>query len=96
MSCANCAGTIERGLERLEGVSEATVNFAAEKATVSFAPSVLDESGIVAAIREVGYGVPVAKVELAVTGMTCANGASSAFVWLRVSSRCRRLSAPTP
>ena len=35
MSCAACAGAIERRLNRLEGV-EATVNYATERATVRF------------------------------------------------------------
>ena len=38
MSCASCALRIEKGLTNTEGVSEATVNFAAEKATVLYAP----------------------------------------------------------
>ncbi|MGZ3513708.1 MAG: cation transporter, partial [Thermodesulfobacteriota bacterium] len=31
MSCASCALKIEQGLAGVEGVSKATVNFAAEK-----------------------------------------------------------------
>jgi len=38
MSCASCALRIEKGLSSTEGVSKATVNFAAEKATVLFDP----------------------------------------------------------
>ena len=34
MSCAACAGTIERALRKVDGVSEANVNFAASKAYV--------------------------------------------------------------
>ena len=36
MTCAACANRIEKGLQRMEGVSDATVNFATEKASVSF------------------------------------------------------------
>ena len=36
MSCAACAARIEKGLASVEGVSQATVNFAAERATVFF------------------------------------------------------------
>ncbi len=39
MSCAACAARIEKGLGSVEGVSQATVNFAAEKATVFFDPN---------------------------------------------------------
>ena len=36
MSCAACAARIEKGLNKLEGVNSANVNFAMEKATVEF------------------------------------------------------------
>ena len=35
MHCTSCAHIIERGLKKVEGVKEAHVNFAAEKATVT-------------------------------------------------------------
>ena len=41
MTCANCALTIQRSLEKLEGVREAQVNFASERASVSFNPSLV-------------------------------------------------------
>jgi Cu+-exporting ATPase len=73
MHCANCSGTIERNLKKLEGVAEANVNYATEKATVVFDPAVLNEDAIIDKIEDVGYGVATAKVELPITGMTCAN-----------------------
>ncbi len=73
MHCANCSATIERNLKKLDGVTEANVNYATEKATVIFDPSVLGEHAIVDRIEDVGYGVRTAKIELAITGMTCAN-----------------------
>ncbi len=60
MTCVNCAATIERQLKKLDGVTEATVNFAAEKVTVAYDPSILDGRAIVSAIREAVYVVPVA------------------------------------
>lgn len=36
MSCAACAARVERALGKLDGVTEAAVNFAGENATVSF------------------------------------------------------------
>lgn len=36
MSCASCANRIEKGLAGLAGVDKATVNFATEKATVTY------------------------------------------------------------
>jgi len=73
MHCANCSATIERNLKKLDGVAEANVNYATEKATVVFDPSVLSEDAIFEKIKDVGYGVATAKIELPITGMTCAN-----------------------
>ena len=77
MHCANCSTTIERNLKKLDGVSEANVNYASEKAMVIFDPSVLDEKAIVAQVRDVGYDVAMARIELPITGMTCANCAAT-------------------
>jgi Cu+-exporting ATPase len=73
MHCANCSATIERNLKKLEGVGEATVNYANEKATVVYDPSLLNEQKIIEKIQNAGYGVATAKIELPITGMTCAN-----------------------
>lgn len=37
MSCASCVGSVEKALKSVDGVSEAQVNLATERATVSFA-----------------------------------------------------------
>jgi Cu+-exporting ATPase len=73
MTCANCALNIERGVKRLEGVANARVNFASEQAAVSFDPQQLRIRDVVEKINKSGYGVSTAKIELPLTGMTCAN-----------------------
>jgi len=73
MTCANCALTIQRNLEKLEGVREAQVNFASEKASVSFDPSLVHLGDLADTIHKAGYGIVTAKAELPITGMTCAN-----------------------
>jgi Cu+-exporting ATPase len=73
MHCANCSSTIERNLKKLEGMGEANVNYATEKATIIFDPSLLNEESIHAKIRDAGYDLATAKIELPITGMTCAN-----------------------
>ena len=35
MTCANCVATVERSAKKVEGVSEAVVNFGTEKVTYS-------------------------------------------------------------
>ena len=56
MSCTTCASTIEDALNEVDGVAEASVNFATERADVHHEESVsVDE--LVAAVEDVGYGV---------------------------------------
>ncbi len=58
MSCANCAATIERTLNRkVPGVTGASVNFAAETATVTYVPEKVGREEMVAAIEGAGFGV---------------------------------------
>jgi Cu+-exporting ATPase len=77
MTCANCAANIERVVKKLDGVAEANVNFAAESAAVSFDPRQLQLQDVVEKINKSGFGVTSAKVEMPVTGMTCANCAAT-------------------
>ena len=69
MTCANCAATIERNMRKLPGVGEANVNLASEKLTIVFDPALLDEHGIISRVERIGYGVPIGKVELPITGL---------------------------
>src|SRR4051794_30185288 len=54
MSCASCAGRIERRLNGLDGV-HATVNFATERAAVDFDPGRAEPRLILHTIEETGY-----------------------------------------
>ncbi|WP_311292456.1 heavy metal-associated domain-containing protein [Paenibacillus glycanilyticus] len=38
MTCAACANRIEKGLSKMEGITDANVNFALEKASVIYNP----------------------------------------------------------
>ena len=62
MTCASCAARIEKKLNKLEGVT-ATVNYATEKAKVTYAGSLTPED-LVATIEATGYtaALPVPKV----------------------------------
>ncbi len=57
MTCANCANTVERALKKVEGVVDASVNFASEKATVTYVPGVVSRAELAAAVRRAGYDV---------------------------------------
>ena len=57
MTCASCAARIEKKLNKMPGVS-ATVNYATEKAKVSFSPGV-DPADLVATVEATGYTATV-------------------------------------
>jgi Cu+-exporting ATPase len=73
MTCANCAAAIERSLGKVEGVRQARVNLASEKAVLVYDPALVSDEALVDSIRHTGYDVATATVELPITGMTCAN-----------------------
>src|SRR5664280_379754 len=73
MTCASCVARNEKALRRLDGVSAANVNFATEKAQVTFDPAQIDIGRLTATIEQAGYDVPTATATLAIGGMTCAS-----------------------
>ena len=73
MSCANCALNIEKALKKEPEVKLANVNFASEQVAIAFDTRDVTLQDVVRKIRDAGYGVATAIVELAVTGMSCAN-----------------------
>ncbi|HZN98472.1 MAG TPA: heavy metal translocating P-type ATPase [Gemmatimonadales bacterium] len=56
MTCAGCSSTVQRALEHVPGVSSANVNLMTGSATVDYDPEATSPEGLVAAIRESGYG----------------------------------------
>ncbi len=77
MSCVNCAANIQRTLDPLDGIARAEVNFAAERAVVGFDTEKIDLSTVVDKIRDLGFDVVLARAEVPVTGMSCANCAAN-------------------
>jgi Cu+-exporting ATPase len=71
MTCATCAGRVEKALNALPGV-EATVNLASEHADIRYAPDRIGASQIAEAVQRAGYDVPRETRELVISGMTCA------------------------
>ncbi|HYI16726.1 MAG TPA: cation-translocating P-type ATPase [Thermomicrobiales bacterium] len=57
MDCADCAMTLERGVGRLAGVEEASVNFGAARMTVEYDRRSIDLPAIDRRIRELGYAI---------------------------------------
>lgn len=72
MTCAACANRIEKGLSKLEGVSEVNVNFALEQASVTYNPDQVNISLIKKKIQDIGYDTVKEAVDFDISGMTCA------------------------
>jgi Cu+-exporting ATPase len=77
MTCINCAHAIEKRLSKLNGVTQATVNLAAEKAIIDYDPDAVTQKAIEDAIIDVGYQVIHEKITLQIGGMSCINCAKS-------------------
>src|SRR5215469_6505183 len=101
MTCASCAMRIEKGLKKVPGVKDASVNFATEQATVTFDPAQTGIEQTVQKVDAVGYKAiplvlpapkPVQKAPeteshlvLDLEGMTCASCA------MRIEKGLRRV-----
>lgn len=79
MTCASCVRRVERALTGVEGVRQATVNFATQRASIVFDPNLTSRDAFSKAVVKAGYEVPVlapvtteSTVEMSVLGMTCA------------------------
>ncbi len=81
MTCAACVRRVEQGLINLDGVREAAVNLATEKATVVYDPGVIAPETIADKVKDLGYEVVpsqistqegLQKTTISVGGMTCA------------------------
>lgn len=72
MTCAACSARIEKGLKKMNGVKDANVNLALEKAMVQYDPEIIKLTDIMQKVEDLGYGVVKEKSELMISGMTCA------------------------
>src|SRR5215207_10449415 len=54
MTCASCANRVERGLNKLDGVT-ASVNYATEKASVAFDGAAVGPDALIEAVEAAGY-----------------------------------------
>ncbi|WP_409343265.1 heavy metal translocating P-type ATPase [Paenibacillus sp. MBLB4367] len=55
MTCAACANRIEKGLNKIEGVAEANVNFALETARVAYNPDAVSIADMQKKVEQLGY-----------------------------------------
>ena len=68
MTCAACVNRVEKALLKVDGVTTASVNLAAETASVHFDPARVDHAALSAAVTKAGYtGTPRPIVQRAST-----------------------------
>ncbi|RON16352.1 copper-transporting ATPase [Pseudomonas brassicacearum] len=71
MTCASCAGRVERALSKVIGATAVSVNLATEQARVQAPSDSLP--ALMDAVEQAGYSVPRHSLELSIDGMTCAS-----------------------
>ncbi len=70
MTCAGCAGRVERSVLKVAGVTQAVVNLVTNEVIVSLSAPV-PLTTLVEAVEASGYQVPLQGYDYAVTGMNC-------------------------
>ncbi|KAM6894091.1 copper-transporting ATPase 2 [Xenentodon cancila] len=81
MTCASCVANIERHLLKQKGIVSVLVSLMAGKAEVKYVADVLDASAVAQLIEDLGFGAKLmednavthGKLDLTITGMTCAS-----------------------
>ena len=64
MTCAACSTRIEKGLNKMDGVLQANVNLALEKATVEYNPSAISPKDLIQKVENLGYGAMVKRMKM--------------------------------
>src|SRR5436190_23897028 len=78
MTCASCAMRIEKGLKKVPGVKDASVNFATEQATVTYDPTQTGLEQMVQKVDAVGYkATPIVAPSPSAPQMTTTSSVSS-------------------
>uniref|UniRef100_A0A672TQK6 Copper-transporting ATPase 2 n=1 Tax=Strigops habroptila TaxID=2489341 RepID=A0A672TQK6_STRHB len=81
MTCASCVSTIERNLQKQDGIVSVLVALMAGKAEIKYKPELIQPVEIAQLIQNLGFGATVIEdheetegnVELLIAGMTCAS-----------------------
>ncbi|XP_026218333.1 copper-transporting ATPase 2 isoform X3 [Anabas testudineus] len=81
MTCASCVSNIERNLLKHRGIISVLVSLMAGKAEVKYDSSIIDAAAVTKLIEDLGFGAKLiddnavthGKLDLTITGMTCAS-----------------------
>jgi len=64
MTCANCVSTVERNLKKVDGVKDARVNLASERAAILYDPEIANLDDFINRIDRAGYGIASGEIEI--------------------------------
>lgn len=79
MSCTNCANAVEKALDKTEGVTDVSVNFAVEKAYVDYDPTLVSREDLIATVKRAGYEAEASEQDkdknatMKIAGMSCSS-----------------------
>jgi Cu+-exporting ATPase len=85
MHCASCVSAVEKSLNNVKGVEEASVNLATESASVPFDNEKVSDDDLKQAVENAGYSLAKDEVQtrtLKVEGMHCASCVNTVEDWL--------------
>lgn len=85
MTCSACANRIERTLSKMDGVEQASVNFALENTTVTYDSEKVNLDAFEEKIEKLGFHIIQEHVNFDVQGMTCSACAN------RIEKRLKRM-----
>ena len=73
LHCPTCTVTIERAVEQLDGVEQASCNAATERLHVTIDPKKLSAQDVAQAVKSAGYSIGSSRMRVGIEGMTCAS-----------------------
>ena len=73
MTCASCSARVQDALSKINGVENATVNFASESAAVFYDPAETSLDKFIEIVKDQGYGISTSTTTVPIKGMTCAS-----------------------
>ena len=73
MHCSTCSETVTEAVRSLEGVTEASVNYATDEGTIEYDPDLVSLGSIYAAIEDAGYEPGRETRTIGVSGMHCSS-----------------------
>jgi Cu+-exporting ATPase len=85
MTCANCVATVERNVNKLDGVAAVNVNLSTERASIEYKPDILKLDEITAKIRRAGYDIAVGEANFLLQRLSDDNDAR------RLESGCSQI-----